>query len=86
MRRTSTARTEPVAAPRAELNAVNLKETLWDTLNAIKQDIMLPGQGDAIAGQAREILRTVKVQLQVANQSKRPVPQDVIRFTESLDK
>jgi hypothetical protein len=65
------------------LSAINLKETLWETLKAIKGDAMLPGQGDAIAAQAREILRTVKVQLQVASQAKRPVPSDVIVFTES---
>lgn len=64
------------------LTAINLKETLWETLKAIKGDVMLPGQGDAIAAQAREILRTVKVQLQVASQAKRPVPTDVITFTE----
>jgi hypothetical protein len=46
---------------------------------------MLPGQGDAIAAQAREILRTVKVQLQVAGQAKRVVPQDVIKFSESAE-
>lgn len=65
------------------LSATNLKETLWDTLKQIKSDQMLPGQGDAIAAQAREILRTVKVQLQVAAQAKRLVPTDVIQFTES---
>lgn len=43
---------------------------------------MLPGQGDAIAAQAREILRTVKVQLQVAAQSKRNIPTEIIDFSE----
>jgi hypothetical protein len=66
----------------AELNASNLKSALWDTLNAIKDGNMQPGQGDAIASQAREILRTVKVQLQVTQQSKRSVPADVIAFAE----
>lgn len=65
-----------------ELNATNLKAALWDTLNDIKSGGMQPGQGDAIAAQAREILRTVKVQLQVASQSKRSVPAEVIAFTE----
>jgi len=65
-----------------ELNASNLKTALWDTLNAIKDGTVQPGQGDAIAAQAREILRTVKVQLQVTNQSKRSVPADVIAFAE----
>jgi hypothetical protein len=65
-----------------ELTATNLKNALWDTLQEIKNGNVQPGQGDAIASQAREILRTVKIQLQVANQSKRSVPADVITFTE----
>jgi hypothetical protein len=64
------------------LSATNLKNALWETLNAIKSDNMLPAQGDAIASQAREILRTIKVQLQVVAQSKRNVPTDVIDFAE----
>lgn len=65
-----------------ELNASNLKAALWETLNDIKSGVVQPGQGDAIASQAGEILRTVKVQLQVTSQSKRPVPSDVITFAE----
>jgi len=67
---------------RPKLSAVNLKDALWDTLNAIKSDTMLPAQGDAIAAQAREILRTVKVQLQVVAQAKRQVPIEIIDFVE----
>lgn len=65
-----------------ELNASNLKSALWDTLNQVKTGAMQPGNADAIASQAREILRTVKVQLQVTQQSKRSVPADVIAFAE----
>lgn len=65
-----------------ELNASNLKAALWETLNGIRSGAVQPGQGDAIAAQAREILRTVKVQLQVTSQSKRSVPADVITFAE----
>lgn len=65
-----------------ELSASNLKAALWGTLNDIRSGVIQPGQGDAIASQAREILRTVKVQLQVTNQSKRSVPADVITFAE----
>lgn len=65
-----------------ELNASNLKSALWDTLNELRSGAVQPGQGDAIASQAREILRTVKVQLQVTSQSKRSVPADVIAFAE----
>lgn len=66
----------------SKLSAVNLKNALWETLQAIKSDQMLPGQGDAIAAQAREIIRTVKVQLQVCAQGKRNVPTEVIDFVE----
>lgn len=65
-----------------KLSAVNLKNALWETLNAIKSDTMQPAQGDAIASQAREILRTVKVQLQVSQQSKRSIPVEIIEFAE----
>lgn len=65
-----------------KLSAVSLKEALWETLNSVKSDKMLPAQGDAIAAQAREILRTVKVQLQIVGQSKRSVPLEVIEFAE----
>lgn len=65
-----------------ELTASNLKTVLWDTLQDIKSGNIQPGQGDAIASQAREILRTVKIQLQVSNQSKRSVPAEVISFAE----
>lgn len=68
-----------------KLSAVNLKNALWSTLQAIKDDTMQPAQGDAIASQAREILRTVKVQLQVAAQSKRNVPTEIIDFVEKAD-
>lgn len=65
-----------------KLSAVNLKNALWETLNAVKNDTMLPAQGDAIACQAREILRTVKTQLQVVAQAKRNVPTEIIDFVE----
>jgi hypothetical protein len=65
-----------------ELTATNLKTALWEALNSIKTNDMLPAQGDAIAAQGREILRTVKVQLQVAQQSKRSIPAEVIAFSE----
>lgn len=64
------------------LSAENLKGALWETLHAIKDGDILPGQGDAIASQAREILRTVKIQLQIAGQAKRRVPTDVVDFAE----
>jgi len=40
-----------------DLTAKNLKTALWETLNAVKDGKMEPGQGDAIASQARELGR-----------------------------
>jgi hypothetical protein len=45
------------------LTASNLKDALWVTLNQVKAKRMLPGHADAVASQAREILRTVKSSL-----------------------
>lgn len=65
-----------------ELSATNLKSALWDTLNAVKDGSMQAGNADAVASQAREILRTVKVQLQVTQAAKRSVPLDIVNFAE----
>ncbi len=68
--------------PAAKLTATNLKGALWNTLSEIRSGDMQPGEGDAIASQAREILRTVKVQLQIAAQTNRKVPTEVVEFSE----
>lgn len=64
------------------LTATNLKDVLWETMNGIKTGKVQAGEGDAIACQAREILRTIKTQLQIVSQSKRNVPTEVINFAE----
>ncbi len=64
------------------LSASSLKDVLWETLTDLKHDNILPNRADAIAAQSREILRTIKVQLQVAGQAKRGVPQEIIEFSE----
>ena len=65
-----------------ELTASNLKDVLWKTMQDLQAGNIQPGQGDAIAAQAREILRTVRTQLAVVGQAKRNVPADVIAFSE----
>ena len=65
-----------------DLSATNLKSALWETLQALKSGTMQPAEGDAIASQAREILRTTNTQLRIFQQSKRPVSVDVIAFAE----
>ena len=76
-----TTRTQAVTIIRP-LTASSLKHVLWETLNDIKTEQMLPSRGDAVAGQAREILRTVKTQMQIASQSKRQIPTEIIEFSE----
>lgn len=64
------------------LTAGSLKDILWETLTDLKHDNIMPNRADAIAAQSREILRTIKIQLQVAGAAKRAVPQDIIDFSE----
>ncbi len=71
-----------MAEQNRELTASNLKDVLWGTMQSLQDGTIQPGQGDAIAAQAREILRTVRTQLAVVGQAKRPVPADVIVFSE----
>lgn len=67
------------------LNAKNLKNALWETLNGVKDGKMQPGQGDAVATQAREILRTTNTQLRITQQAKRQIGSDIIAFSESTE-
>lgn len=71
-----------MASDDKELTASNLKDVLWRTMQDLQSGSIQPGQGDAIASQAREILRTVRTQLMVVGQAKRSVPVDVISFAE----
>jgi len=64
------------------LTATNLKSALWETLVDLKDGKKEPSEGDAIATQAREIIRTVNTQLRIAQQCKRNVPTGVIDFSE----
>ncbi len=64
------------------LTASSLKDVLWETLNDVKSEQMLPNRADAVAAQSREILRTIKTQMQIAGQSKRGLPQEIIDFSE----
>jgi hypothetical protein len=65
------------------LTAQNLKNELWSTLNDLRERKVLPGNADAVAAQAREILRTIRTQLLVSGQTNRPVPLEVVEFSES---
>lgn len=62
------------------LNAVNLKDVLWDTLQSVKAGKTTPASGDVVASQAREILRTVRTQLQIFSQAGQSVASELIDF------
>jgi hypothetical protein len=65
------------------LKASALRDVLWETLNDVRTNQMQANRADAVATQAREILRTIKTQLNVASAAKRGVPADIIKFAES---
>ena len=69
------------AGGKRELNAINLKEVLWDTLNDVRKGKITPASGDVVASQAREILRTVRTQLTVFAQAGRAVSQELVDFS-----
>lgn len=75
-----------MAQAKTKLSATNLKTILWETLQEVRSGKMEAGQADAIASQAREILRTTTVQLKVASQTNRVVSKDVIEFAENTQK
>lgn len=68
------------ASADTKLNAINLKAALWDTLQKVKEGKVTPASGDVVASQAREILRTVRTQLQVFSQAGQAVSNELIDF------
>ncbi len=62
------------------LTGETLKDALWDTLQKVKEGGMPAATGDAVAAQAREILRTVRTQVQVCQASATQLPDHVVHF------
>lgn len=65
------------------LTATNLKNTLWSTLQGVKDGSVQYTDADAIASQARSIIGVCKVQVSIAQASNRGLPQELINFSES---
>lgn len=63
-----------------DLNAINLKAALWQTLRKVQSGKMTPASGDVVAAQAREILRTVRTQLAVFSQAGEGVSDEIVQF------
>lgn len=72
-----------MAKNKKKLTGDSLKNTLWETLNAVKEGKMDIHNADAIASQGREIVRTINTQLRISQQSKTPVSKDVLGFNTS---
>jgi len=68
-----------------KLNAINLKDSLWQTLQGVRDGSITPGSGDAIAAQAREILRTVRTQLAIFTQAGQAVTSELIDFAKPTE-
>lgn len=62
------------------LNAGTLKNQLWETLHDIKSGQMDAAKGDAIASQAREILRTIKTQMHIIDKAHVEVSNELKSF------
>lgn len=62
------------------LNAVTLKKQLWETLHQVKSGELDAAKGDAIASQAREILRTTKTQLMIIDRARVEVSAELKEF------
>lgn len=69
-----------------ELNAITLKKKLWETLHGIKSGKLDAADGDAIASQAREILRTTKIQLMILEGAKIGISEELIDFAVTKNK
>lgn len=63
-----------------KLNAVTLKDQLWDTLHQIKSGDIDAAKGDAIAAQAREILRTTKTQVTIIDKARQSLSDELLEF------
>lgn len=68
------------ARQQSDLNAIRLKDELWATLKGVQDGSITPANADSVATQAREILRTVKTQLQILDQANIGVPIELIEF------
>lgn len=68
----------PTDSPK--LDAVELKKSLWSTLQDVRAGTITPQSADAVASQAREILRTVRTQLAIFQQAAETVSKELIDF------
>ena len=66
--------------PRADLTAKNLKMTLWDTINDLREQKIDPGVADSIASQSREVVRIAREQRMIIQSAGLALPDELITF------
>ena len=66
--------------PKNDLNAVNLKHALWSTLRDLRSNEIDANVADAIACQAREIIRTTRIQTQILSLAGLPMSVELVDF------
>jgi len=64
----------------SKLTAETLKNEFWNTLTELRAGSISPSVADSVASQGREILRTVKVELEIAKACNAPATADLRRF------
>lgn len=65
---------------RKKLKACNMKDELWNTLLDLRGGKIEASKADSIAGQSREILRTINTQLRILQQAKQNVTDELVGF------
>lgn len=55
-----------MAKKRSELTSENLKQSLWETLQALRSKKIEPTMANAVASQSREIMRVVNAEIRLA--------------------
>ena len=63
-----------------KLSADNLKNTLWSTLNSVKNGKLESEEAHAIAAQSREIMRIVNAQVSISKVSQEEIPSELKTF------
>lgn len=76
-------KTNPITKDINTLTAENMKDQLWETFRLLRDDKIAAPQACAIAKQAKEILRVVKIQMAIAKETERKIPQRLITFSEA---
>ena len=66
--------------PRQKLNAVALKDTLWNAVIDVRNGRLDPAVADSMATATREILRTIKTQQSICSQSHEAIPDELVDF------